>query len=211
MHALSAPLLRSRTLRCARCAAPLRLCLDRPAGAVAFDGGPRDGGVYRETRSVVVSSPGGRPGAPRGGGRCRRRDGRACPRRAGRRRRCTSPGQSGRQSGAIGSASWSASRTGVSRSSSWWSFSRSDVGLVRRRAAAGRWRGRVTAGTPPGIGHPTGNATSRRQRLHCSASAAWRSALARIPRLVRTRRTRPSIGSASDRSSPRSIRTSSTS
>ena len=41
---------------------------------------------------------------------------------------------------------------------------------------------------------------SRRQRLHSSARAACRSAVARIPRLVRISRTRPSIGSASRRS-----------
>ena len=53
------------------------------------------------------------------------------------------PGQSGRHSGAIGSASWIASRTGVSRSSSWWSVRRGDVGLVvdRQRPPGGQVEG----------------------------------------------------------------------
>ena len=43
------------------------------------------------------------------------------------------------RAGAIGSASWIASRTGVSRSSSWWSVSRGDIRLVvGRQRPAGR-------------------------------------------------------------------------
>ncbi len=57
----------------------------------------------------------------------------------------------------------------------------------------------------------TGRITWRRQRLHSRSSAVRRSAVARIPRLVRTNRTRPAIDSASRRSSPRSIRASATS
>ena len=50
------------------------------------------------------SSAGSR-GAPRGAGRCRRRDGRGRPPRGGSPQTMHRPGQSGRQSGAIGSAS----------------------------------------------------------------------------------------------------------
>ena len=76
------------------------------------------------------------------------------------------PGQSGRQSGAIGSASQIASRTGVSSSSSWWSFRRSDVGLVLGRRPACPWPGRGTAGTPREVETSIGTRHRGRQRLH---------------------------------------------
>ena len=114
------------------------------------------------------------------------------------------PGQSGRSSGAIGSASWIASRTAVSRSSSWWSVSRATSGSSS--VAIGRPLARSSDGRNSSWSRSsTGKTTSRRQRLHSRSSAVVRSAAARIPRLVRSRRTRPSIGVARRRSSPRSI------
>ena len=98
------------------------------------------------------------------------------------------PGQSGRQSGAIGSASEIASRTGVSRSSSWWSVRRSDVGLVVGRQRAGRSRGRAPAGTPPRCRGRAGRRSSRRQRLHCERE--------RGPQVGRGRGCRGSCGGA---------------
>ena len=145
-------------------------------------------------------------GAPRAAGRCRRRDGRGRPRRAAAPQTTHRPGQSGRQSGAIGSASWIASRTGVSRSSSWWSVRRATSGSssVGERPAGREVERRqvllLRAGARPG------RSTSRRQRLHSSVERGRRGRrVARIPRFVRSRRTRPSIGSARRRSSPRSI------
>ena len=100
------------------------------------------------------------------------------------------PGQSGRHSGAIGSASWIASRTGVSRSSSWWS--------VRR----------ATSGSSSVGERPAGREVERRQELLLESQldrevdvAQAAAALerergrrgrraARIPRFVRSSRTR---------------------
>ena len=82
----------------------------------------------------------------------------------------------------------------------------------RRSAAGGRSRGRAPAGTPPAKRMSTGKSdlAQAAAALEVERRRGGRAS-ARMPRLVRTRRTRPAIGSASRRSSPRSIRTSSTS
>ena len=78
---------------------------------------------------------------PPGADRRRRRGGRAVRWRAPVPHTMHRPGQSSRQSGAIGSARRIASRTSSSSSSSWWSVSRSVSGSTSSRRA-GRWRSR---------------------------------------------------------------------
>ena len=132
------------------------------------------------------------------------------PRRDARRRRCTDPGSP------AGIAARSARPAGSRRGPTVRGRARGGRSGGRRRvrrrsAAAGRSRDPGWAGTPPGTGCRPGRTTSRRQRLHSRSSVVRRSAVARIPRFVRMRRTRPEIGSASRSSSPRSIRASATS
>ena len=114
------------------------------------------------------------------------------------------PGDYKRQSGAIGSASRMASRTGVSRSSSWWSVRRALVRfIVDCRGPAG---GEVQAGSASSwMRTSTGSSTSRRHRLHSSASAVRRSTGPAAVGSLHESRTRPSIGWARRRSSARSI------
>ena len=89
-------------------------------------------------RPIVTRRRPGSRAAPRGAGRCRRRDGRGRPRRAAGRRRCTGPGSPGGRAARSARPAEIASRTGVSRSSSWWSVSRERVGLVVDRQRACR-------------------------------------------------------------------------
>ena len=179
---------------------------------------PGPGAAPRRRRSLphdpaarlprVIRRRPGTPAAPRAAGRCRRPDGRARRPRAAAPQTMHRPGQSGRHSGAIGSASEIASRPRGSRSTSWWSVRRSASGSSSRATGLPRREVDASAGTPrrcrarAGSRCPGGSGCTRpRARSSRSASAS-------TPRLVRRQPDRPVDRRGQARSSGRSIVTS---
>ena len=178
----------------------------RGAGSAAVGGragAARAAAPGGRRRSVAGFQPSasdvGARGAPPGAGRPAPRRGRAGPALRSAPHSGQRPRQSGRQSGAIGAASWIASRTSVSRSSSWWSERRGASGSavrVERLARTPMSRlGRTSSSTVDLERHAR---PARGSGRRCPRGSSGRRPLTRRPRFVRATRTPPSSGRCLD-------------